>query len=76
MKKYDIKLDLMKRVVVTGMGMVSPLGNDLGTSWKSLLAGKSGITSYENDPVLKNTSPVNLSLVKDFNFSKWKVAVK
>ncbi len=31
-----------RRVVITGMGMVSPLGNDLNTSWKNLLAGKSG----------------------------------
>ena len=32
-----------KRVVVTGLGMVSPLGNNLQTSWKNLLAGKCGI---------------------------------
>ncbi len=32
-----------RRVVVTGMGMVSPVGNDVATSWASILAGKSGI---------------------------------
>ncbi len=32
-----------KRVVVTGLGMVSPLGNNLQTSWENLLAGKCGI---------------------------------
>ena len=32
-----------KRVVVTGMGMVSPLGNSLGASWQPLLEGQSGI---------------------------------
>ncbi|MCD6302673.1 MAG: beta-ketoacyl-ACP synthase II [Anaerolineae bacterium] len=32
------------RVVVTGMGAVSPLGNDLPTSWSAAVAGKSGIT--------------------------------
>jgi 3-oxoacyl-[acyl-carrier-protein] synthase II len=31
-----------KRVVVTGMGVVSPVGNDLETTWENLLAGKSG----------------------------------
>ena len=32
-----------RRVVVTGLGMLSPLGNDLGTTWNGILAGKSGV---------------------------------
>ena len=32
-----------RRVVVTGMGVVSPLGNDADTYWKNLVAGQSGI---------------------------------
>jgi 3-oxoacyl-[acyl-carrier-protein] synthase II len=32
----------MRRVVVTGLGMVSPLGADVETSWKNILASKSG----------------------------------
>lgn len=32
-----------RRVVVTGVGIVSPLGADVETTWKGLLAGKSGI---------------------------------
>ncbi|KQH73549.1 beta-ketoacyl-ACP synthase II [Xylella fastidiosa subsp. sandyi] len=32
-----------RRVVVTGMGMVSPLGNDLTTSWDGIVHGRSGI---------------------------------
>lgn len=39
-----------KRIVVTGLGMVSPLGNDVPTSWKALVEGKSGIgplTSFD-----------------------------
>ena len=28
------------RVVVTGMGVVSPIGNDVATFWQALLAGK------------------------------------
>ena len=31
-----------RRVVVTGLGMLSPIGNDVPTSWESALAGKSG----------------------------------
>ena len=34
---------MQKRVVVTGLGAVSPVGNDVESCWKSLLAGKSGI---------------------------------
>ena len=32
----------MRRVVVTGLGMVSPLGGDIETSWRNILASKSG----------------------------------
>ena len=32
-----------RRVVVTGMGCVTPLGNDLPTFWANLIAGKNGI---------------------------------
>src|SRR4030095_1193270 len=31
-----------RRVVITGVGMVSPLGNDPETTWESLVAGESG----------------------------------
>jgi 3-oxoacyl-[acyl-carrier-protein] synthase II len=32
----------MRRVVVTGLGLVTPLGADVETAWKNLIAGKSG----------------------------------
>lgn len=34
----------MKRVVVTGCGVISPVGNDLQTFWNSLIEGKNGIS--------------------------------
>ena len=40
-----------RRVVVTGLGGVSPLGNDAETSWRNLLAGESGaapITHFDH----------------------------
>ena len=41
----------MRRVVVTGLGCVSPLGNSVDATWAALKAGKSGIntiTHYDN----------------------------
>jgi 3-oxoacyl-[acyl-carrier-protein] synthase II len=40
-----------RRVVITGLGLVSPLGNDVASSWSSLLAGGSGaaeITAFDH----------------------------
>jgi len=34
---------IKRRVVVTGMGIVSPLGNDLATTWAGVLEGRSGV---------------------------------
>lgn len=33
----------LKRVVITGMGVISPLGNSTGEFWKNIVAGKSGV---------------------------------
>ena len=41
---------MKRRVVVTGMGCISPVGNNVNETWESLLAGKSGagmITSFD-----------------------------
>lgn len=37
-----------RRVVVTGMGMVTPLGNDLKSTWKAIIEGKSGVTRIDH----------------------------
>lgn len=36
---------MTRRVVVTGLGVVSPLGNDLATTWAGVVAGRSGVGS-------------------------------
>ena len=36
-----------RRVVVTGLGIVSPVGNDVDTAWSNILAGRSGIGPIE-----------------------------
>jgi 3-oxoacyl-[acyl-carrier-protein] synthase II len=38
----------MRRVVVTGMGMVSPLGDGVDATWKRLIAGESGIRAIQS----------------------------
>ncbi len=37
----------MRRVVVTGMGVISPIGNSVETFWNHLIEGKSGISTIE-----------------------------
>lgn len=34
---------MKRRVVITGLGIVSPVGNDIHTAWQNIVAGKSGI---------------------------------
>jgi 3-oxoacyl-[acyl-carrier-protein] synthase II len=47
-----------RRVVVTGMGMVTALGNDLQSTWDSLIAGRSGVRTIENFDPSRLTSRV------------------
>ncbi len=44
----NIKISGLRRVVVTGLGMVSPLGGNVETTWSRLLAGQSGVRAIEN----------------------------
>ncbi len=48
----------VKRIVVTGMGIVSPLGCGVQHVWQSLLAGKSGITRLSEQLVADIPSKV------------------
>ncbi len=38
---------MKQRVVITGMGVITSLGQDLNTLWDNLMAGKSGISKIE-----------------------------
>uniref|UniRef100_W0FS53 3-oxoacyl-[acyl-carrier-protein] synthase 2 n=1 Tax=uncultured bacterium Contigcl_1493 TaxID=1393647 RepID=W0FS53_9BACT len=56
----------MKRVVITGMGVISPVGNDVQTFWQNLLAGVCGIDFIREFPT--DELPVKIAgLVKDFD---------
>jgi 3-oxoacyl-[acyl-carrier-protein] synthase II len=37
-----------RRVVVTGMGMITPLGHDVESTWQAILAGKSGVAKIDH----------------------------
>ena len=59
-----------RRVVVTGIGLVTPIGSDLETTWASLLAGKNGagpITQFDTT----NYATKFGCEVKSWDGSKW-----
>src|SRR6476661_7123378 len=59
----------MRRVAVTGLGAVTPLGNDVASTWRAATAGKSGIDWIRSfDP---GDAPVRIAAeVKDFDASQ------
>ena len=61
-----------KRVVVTGTGVVTPVGNDVQTYWKNLLDGVCGIDFISSIPV--DDLPVKIAgEVKDFNPADYEI---
>ena len=61
---------MKRRVVVTGLGVISPIGNDIGTFWSSLLAGKSGIGPAKSFDVSAFDSRI-AGEVKDFDPARY-----
>jgi 3-oxoacyl-[acyl-carrier-protein] synthase II len=57
-----------RRVVMTGMGLVTPLGNDVATTWANALAGRSGIRTIETFDPSRLTSRM-AGEVRDFDAS-------
>jgi 3-oxoacyl-[acyl-carrier-protein] synthase II len=51
----------MTTVVVTGIGATSPLGGDVASTWKALLAGESGVSSLDYDWVQTYDLPVTFA---------------
>ena len=61
-----------KRVVVTGTGVITPVGNDVQTYWKNLLDGVCGIDFISSIPV--DDLPVKIAgEVKDFNPADYEI---
>ena len=60
-------MKLQRRVVVTGLGLVTPLGNDVSSSWDACTNGISGISTFNNSIV---DSPVSIGgRIKDLDLS-------
>ncbi|WP_367605559.1 beta-ketoacyl-ACP synthase II [Legionella sp. W05-934-2] len=56
-----------KRVVITGMGLVTPLGNSVETNWQSILAGKSGVALVDSFDTTEFSTKI-WAKVKNTNF--------
>ena len=61
-----------KRVVVTGLGALTPLGNDVETTWKNAVAGVSGVGPITRVDSSEYTAKVAAEL-KDFNIEDYMV---
>ncbi len=59
-----------RRVVVTGMGMVSPVGHTVAESWDSILAGKSGAALIDTFDVSAYSTQFSAS-VRDFDITAY-----
>ena len=59
-----------RRVVVTGLGMISPVGNTVEQSWQAVQAGKSGISNIEHFDTEKFSTKF-AGLIKDFNVEEY-----
>jgi len=62
--------DFSRRVAVTGLGIISPIGQDIDTSWSNLVEGKSGlkrITRWDPSPYEAQAA----GEVNDFDGTQW-----
>ncbi|WP_095499513.1 beta-ketoacyl-ACP synthase II [Paraferrimonas haliotis] len=59
-----------RRVVITGLGAVTPVGNDVETTWKALLAGQSGVDKIEKFDASEFACQF-AACVKDFDVTQY-----
>lgn len=52
---------MTRKIVVTGLGATTPLGGDVATTWRALLAGESGISTLEQEWVERHQLPVTFA---------------
>lgn len=56
-----------RRVVVTGLGMVTPLGQNVQDSWQSIVAGKSGVSKITHFDASKFATQICATSIHDFD---------
>ncbi|POP52501.1 beta-ketoacyl-ACP synthase II [Zhongshania marina] len=59
-----------RRVVVTGMGMISPLGNSVAETWQNILAAKSGIAMIDRFDVSEFATRIG-GAIKNFDIASY-----
>ena len=64
------------RVVVTGLGLVTPLGTDVASTWQAVLAGKSGVRALHEDWAVDLSSKVAGAIDADLSGVLDKVAAR
>ena len=62
----NVELNTVPRVVVTGMGVVTPLGNDVASTWDAMVAGRSGVGPITQFDPARLTTRIAAE-VKDFD---------
>lgn len=65
----------MRRVVVTGLGIISPVGNEVETAWRAVLAGKSGIGLIDTLDVSEFSARIG-GLVRGFDPLNYGISIK
>lgn len=59
-----------RKVAITGLGIISPVGNTVSSAWENIIAGKSGITRITRFDALNFSSQI-AGEVKDFDITQY-----
>src|SRR5262245_54260150 len=61
---------MQRRVAITGLGAVTPVGNDVASTWESLVAGRSGVGRITTFP--PDRFPIRIAgMVKGFDLARY-----
>jgi 3-oxoacyl-[acyl-carrier-protein] synthase II len=75
MMNKDLPAENGRRVVVTGLGAITALGTDVTSTWKAMLAGKSGVRQIQqfksDDFPIRIGSEVDLDILEEPPFEPW-----